>query len=159
MDRSIVSEDPRTGTGTEKLESALTMSLIGIDYGGKRIGVAVSDSGVLASPHSVIANEGDVVGRLDQLGRELEADTWVVGVPRRARSADGEAKFERFAEELRQRTCKPVVLWDETLTSVEAEERLRESGRKGAHSRENIDMYAAAIILQSYLDNRAGRPS
>ena len=135
------------------------MSLIGIDYGGKRIGVAVSDSGVLASPHSVIANEGDVVGRLDQLGRELAADTWVVGVPRRAHSTDGEAKFERFAEELRQRTCKPVVLWDETLTSVEAEERLREGGRTRAHSRENIDMYAAAIILQSYLDSRAGRPS
>jgi putative Holliday junction resolvase len=132
--------------------------LIGIDYGGKRIGVAVSDSGILASPHSVIANEGDVIGRLDQLGRELDAETYVVGVPRRARSSDGEAKFERFAEELRQRTCKPVVLWDETLTSVEAEQRLRESGRKGARAKEDIDMYAATIILQSYLD-RAGRSS
>jgi putative Holliday junction resolvase len=135
------------------------VSVIGIDYGGRRIGVAVSDSGLLASPHSVIANEGDVVGRLDRLGRELEADEYVVGVPRRTRSSDGEAKFERFAEELRQRTCKPVVLWDETLTSVEAEARLRESGRKGARSREDIDMYAAAIILQSYLDSRAGRSS
>ena len=134
------------------------MPLIGIDYGGKRIGVAVSDSGILASPHSVIANEGDVIGRLDQLGRELDAETYVVGVPRRARSSDGEAKFERFAEELRQRTCKPVVLWDETLTSVEAEQRLRESGRKGARAKEDIDMYAATIILQSYLD-RAGRSS
>ena len=131
--------------------------LIGIDYGGKRIGVAVSDSGVLASPHSVIANEGDVIARLDDLGRELAADLFVVGVPRRPRSTTGEAKFRRFADELRQRTCKPVVLWDETLSSVEAEARLRESGRKRSRSKDDIDMYAAAVILQSYLDDRTRR--
>ncbi len=135
------------------------MSTIGIDYGGKRIGVAVSDSGVLASPHSVIANEGDVIARLDQLGRELDVEAWVVGVARRARSHDGEAKFRRFADELRQRTCKPVLLWDETLTTVEAEERLRAAGRKGARRNEDIDMYAAAIILQSWLDEQARRHS
>jgi putative holliday junction resolvase len=135
------------------------VATIGIDYGGKRIGVAVSDSGVLASPHSVIANEGDVVAQLDRLGRELDVETWVVGIPRRARSHDGEAKFHRFAEELRQRTCKPVLLWDETLTTVEAEERLRAGGRKGARRTEDIDMYAAAIILQSWLDEQSGRRS
>jgi putative Holliday junction resolvase len=132
---------------------------IGIDYGGKRIGVAVSDSGTLATPHSVIANEGDVIGRLDQLGRELEAETWIVGVPRRTKSSDGEAKFHRFAEELRQRTCKPVVLWDETLSTVEAEERLRAGGRKRSRRNEDIDMYAAAVILQSWLDQHSRRPS
>jgi putative Holliday junction resolvase len=132
------------------------VSLIGIDYGGKRIGVAVSESGVLASPHSVIANAGDVIARLDDLGRELGAEVFVVGIPRRARSTDGEAKFRRFAEDLRQKTCKPVVLWDETLTTVDAEERLRETGRKTV---DDIDMYAATIILQSYLDDRAGRSS
>jgi len=135
------------------------MATIGIDYGGKRIGVAVSDSGVLATPHSVIANEGDVVAQLDRLGKELDVETWVVGIPRRARSHDGEAKFHRFADELRQRTCKPVLLWDETLTTVEAEERLRAGGRKGARRTEDIDMYAAAIILQSWLDEQPGRQS
>jgi putative transcription antitermination factor YqgF len=132
------------------------VSLIGIDYGGKRIGVAVSESGVVASPHSIIANQGDVIGRLDDLGRELAVDVFVVGIPRRARSADGEAKFRRFAEELGQRTCKPVVLWDEILSTVEAEQRLREIGRRTI---DDIDMYAAAIILQSYLDDQAGRSS
>lgn len=135
------------------------MATIGIDYGGKRIGVAVSDSGVLASPHSVIANDGDVVAQLDRLGRELNVETWVVGIPRRARSHDGEAKFHRFADELRQRTCKPVLLWDETLTTVEAGERLRAGGRKGARRTEDIDMYAAAIILQSWLDEQSRRRS
>jgi putative Holliday junction resolvase len=132
------------------------VSLIGIDYGGRRIGVAVSDSGVLASPHSVIANEGDVIARLETLGRELGAEMFVVGVPRRPHSTAGEAKFRRFAEELRQRTCKTVVLWDETLSSVEAEQRLREIGRRAI---DDIDMYAAAIILQSYLDDRTRRSS
>lgn len=133
--------------------------MIGIDYGGKRIGIAVSESGVIASPHSVIANDGDVIGRIDHLGQELGADTFVVGIARRTRSTDGEAKFRHFADELRQRTCKPVVLWDETLTTVEAEERLRASGKKRARRNEDIDMYAAAIILQSYLDRKIRRPS
>jgi putative Holliday junction resolvase len=132
------------------------VAILGIDYGGRRIGIAVSESGVLASPHSVIANEGDVLERIETIARELDADTLVVGVPRRTRSKDGEAKFHRFAEELRQRTCKTVVLWDETLTSVEAAERLRQSGHR---AKNNLDMYAAAVILQSYLDHRSGRPS
>lgn len=135
------------------------VSLIGIDYGGRRIGVAVSESGVLASPHSVIPNEGDVIARLERLGQELDVHAWVVGIPRRTRTADGEARFRRFADALRQKTCKPVVLWDETLTSVEAEQRLRESGRKGPHAGKDIDMYAAAVLLQSYLDEQAGRSS
>lgn len=135
------------------------MVTIGIDYGGKRIGIAISESGVLASPHSVIANDDGLLGRIEQLGVEFGADAFVVGVPRRARSTDGEAKFARFAEELRQRTCKPVHLWDETLTTVEAEERLRAKGRRGARRNEDIDMYAAAIILQSWLDAQRGRAS
>ena len=135
------------------------MATIGIDYGGKRIGVAVSDSGVLATPHSVIPNDADIIARLDHLGRELDVEAWVVGVARRATSRDGEVKFQRFADELRQRTCKPVVLWDETLSTVEAEERLRASGRKAARKSEDIDMYAAAIILQSWLDEQSRRPS
>ena len=130
--------------------------MIGIDWGGKRIGIAVSDSGVLATPHSVIRNEGDVIATLARLGRELEVETWVVGVAKRTRTAAGEEKFRRFAGELRQKTCTPVELWDETLSTVEAEERLRQGGRK---TRDDIDMYAAAVILQSWLDDRAGRKS
>lgn len=97
------------------------------------------------------------MARLAQLADELGVDTFVVGVARRARSADGEAKFHRFADQLRQRTCRPVVLWDETLSTVEAAARLRESGRQRSRGRDQIDMYAAAVILQSYLDDRAGR--
>ncbi len=134
------------------------MSIVAIDYGGRRIGIAVSDSGVLATPHSVVANDGNVLATLERIGNELEVDTWVVGIARRTRTALGEEKFHRFAEELRQKTCRPVVLWDETLSTVEAEERLRQGGRK-AGRKNDIDMYAAAVILQSYLDQRARRES
>jgi putative holliday junction resolvase len=133
------------------------MSYLAIDLGGRRIGLAVSDSGVLATPHSVMSNEGDVVEKLATLGRELEADTFVVGIPRRARSEAGERKYRDFAERLRQRTCKQVVLWDETLTTVEAEGRLRAAGRRGRDTKRDIDMHAAAVILQSYLDSLGGR--
>jgi putative Holliday junction resolvase len=135
------------------------VSLMGIDYGGRRIGVAVSDSAVLATPHSVIRNEGDIIGKLAALGEELEAETFVVGIARRTASAAGEQKFRDFAERLRQRTCKEVVLWDEALSTVQAAERLREAGRSRRDAEREIDMHAAAVILQSYLDQRAGRPS
>jgi putative Holliday junction resolvase len=136
------------------------MSLLGVDYGGKRIGLALSESGVLASPHSVIPNDGDAsIDRIASIVEETEADTIVVGLARRARTTAGEQKFHEFAERLRQKTCKPVVLWDETLSTVEAEERLRESGRRRDRKAHDIDMYAAAVILQSYLDAQRRRES
>lgn len=140
------------------------MSLIGIDFGARRIGIAVSDSGVVATPHSVMRNEGDVIAKLGQLARELEAETFVVGIPRRPHAGSGEQKFRDFADELRQRTCKQVVLWDESLSTVEAMERLRDAGRNRREAQKDIDMHAAAVILQSYLDRgstsiTAGRPS
>jgi putative Holliday junction resolvase len=132
------------------------VAVIGIDYGAKRIGVAVSDSGVLATPHSVVQNDAVALDKLDQLGRELEADTFVVGIARR-NDPRGEKRFHDFAERLRQRTCKQVVLWDEALSTVEAAQRLREAGRKRRDADRSIDMHAAAVILQSYLDETSRR--
>jgi putative Holliday junction resolvase len=138
------------------------VSVIGIDLGARRIGIAVSDSGVVATPHSVLRNEGDVLAKLEHLGRELDAETFVVGIPKHARA--NEQKFHDFADALRQKTCKQVVLWDETLSTVEAMERLRDAGRNRREAQKDVDMHAAAVILQSYLDRRsesttAGRPS
>src|SRR5687768_6977977 len=91
----------------------------------RRIGIAVSDSGVMATPHSVMRNEGDVIGKLAHLADEVEAETFVVGIPRRTHASANDQKYRDFAEALRQRTCKPVVLWYESLSTVEASERLR----------------------------------
>lgn len=128
-----------------------------IDLGARRIGIAVSDSGVLASPHSVMRNEGDVVEKLARLAGELDAEELVVGIPRRTHASASEEKFRDFAEALRQRTCKPVVLWDESLSTVEAMERLRAAGRNRREAQKDIDMHAAAVILQSYLDDASRR--
>jgi len=128
-----------------------------IDLGTRRIGVAVSDSGVVATPHSVLRNEGDVVAKLASLGQQLEAEEYVVGIPRRTHASANDQKFRDFAEALRQKTCKPVVLWDEALSTVEAMEALRASGRNRREAQKDIDMHAAAVILQSYLDDPARR--
>lgn len=125
-----------------------------VDLGGRRIGIAVSDSGVLATPHSVIRNEGDVAEAVARIGRELEAETFVIGIPRQTHVSRGEDRYRSFAESLRQKTCKTVVLWDETLSTVEAGEQLRAAGHSRRDARESIDMHAAAVILQSWLDAR-----
>jgi len=119
-----------------------------IDWGARRIGIATSESGSLATPHSVLRNEGDVAEKLANLARELEAETIVLGVARNA------PKFHDLAEQLRQKTCRPVVLWDEELSTVEAAEQLRARGKNRRDAQREIDMHAAAVILQSYLDHQ-----
>jgi putative Holliday junction resolvase len=132
---------------------------LAIDYGAKRIGIAVSHSGTLATPHSVVRNEGDVVSTLAHLAAEVGAETIVLGIPRRAHGVAHERKFRDLAEALRQRTCKEVVLWDEASSTIEAAERLRSAGRGRREAQRSIDMHAAAVILQSYLDHLARRAS
>ena len=133
--------------------------IIGIDLGSRRIGIAVSDSGIMATPHSVMRNEGDIVQKLVRLGQELDAERYVVGVPRRQHASAGERKFLDFAEALRQKSCRPVVLWDESLSTVEAAEGLRSAGKSRREAQKTIDMHAAAVILQSYLDHEQRRSS
>jgi putative Holliday junction resolvase len=137
------------------------MSILAIDYGARRIGIAVSESGVLATPHSVIRNEGDVVGALARLAADLDAEIIVLGFPRRQHADRREQMFRDLAERLRQKTCKEVVLWDESLSTAEAFDRVRQTGRSRRDAQREIDMHAAAVILQSYLDEvaRQRRPS
>ena len=133
-----------------------------IDFGTRRIGIALSDSGSLATPHSMLRNEGDIISKLAAIASELSADTIVVGIPRRAHHHPGEDKFVRLADALRQQTCREVVLWDEALSTAEASSQLRDRGVKRRDAEREIDMHAAAVILQSYLDDRqrsAGRTS
>lgn len=135
------------------------MAIVGIDFGTRRIGLAVSESQSVASPHSIVKNEGDVVQKIARIAEDLGAEEFVVGIPRRTHPSANDGKFRRFADDLRQRTCKPVTLWNESLSTVEAAEQLRASGRSRRDSEDQIDMYAAAVILQSYLDDRSRRSS
>jgi putative Holliday junction resolvase len=131
--------------------------MLGIDLGTRRVGIAVSESGVMATPHSVMRNEGDIIGKVAHLAEELGAESFVVGIPSRVHESANDQKYRRFADELRQRTCKPVVLWNESLSTVEASERLRASGKSRRDAQKQIDMHAAAVILQSYLDDHGGK--
>ena len=132
-----------------------------IDYGARRIGIAVSDSGILATPHSVLRNEGDVIEKLAAVAAEVGAETIVFGLPRRERPDRRDQMLRDLAERLRQKTCKEVVLWDESLSTAVASDRARQTGRSRRDAQRDIDMHAAAVILQSYLDelSRQRRPS
>jgi putative Holliday junction resolvase len=134
---------------------------LGVDLGGRRIGLAISDaSGVLARPLAVIEASG-----LAQLARVVEAigraaaeedglGLVVVGLPRRLDGTpnDQTAGVTAFVEALRARIPQPVVLQDERLSSVEAESRLALLDRDWRSRKKKLDAAAAAVILQDYLD-------
>lgn len=137
--------------------------LIGLDYGDERIGVAVSDATrTLASPHSVIRHQGwgptaeKVSGLMDELGAEYI----VIGLPRNMDDSLGSQAREvmGFAKRLTEKGIR-VELVDERLSSVEAGEKLKESGLSAPESRKRIDQAAAALILQDYLDRLPGKGS
>jgi putative holliday junction resolvase len=133
------------------------MATMGIDYGTRRVGIAFSYSDEIATPHSVIRNEGDLeilAGRIAELAEELEAERLVLGLPRQRFHSRSVDRIEQFAALLRQKTCKEVLLWNESYSTTEADSKRRERGAKTRTRKEQIDMEAAAVILQSWLDGR-----
>lgn len=141
------------------------MRALGIDLGSRRIGVAVSDAtGTLASPHEVVARSGDRARdhhTLVEMALELGAERIVVGLPLSLDGSIGPAARAVLEEvdELAATTAVPVETYDERLTTVTADRTLREQGRKGRDRRQVIDMVAAAVLLQAWLDGRDRRPS
>jgi putative Holliday junction resolvase len=146
--------------------------VVGIDFGLRRIGLAVSDAtGVLARPLQTLErgqgqSDADVVGAVLRVVSDLVAsgeavDAIVLGLPRRLDGTpnDQTAIVERFASRLRDATTLPVHLQDERLTSHEAESRLATRERDWRKRKARLDAAAAAIILQDYLDAHAAIPA
>ena len=138
------------------------MRVIGLDFGLKRIGVAVSDEGArLAQPLKVLPN-GSMKQVMDELGRiiaEYSAGAVVMGDPRQPGGGEGKLapQVRELASLIQEKFGLKVVLRDERYTSFEAGERLREAGETNWRSRkEKLDQAAAAIILQDYLDSLQG---
>lgn len=127
--------------------------LLALDVGEARIGVAVADTGVrIAVPLTTIDVDGNELQKISDLAAQEGANTVIVGYPR---NQSGEATkqtayVEAFVEKLKV-MISDVVYQDESLTSVLAEQRLKDSGR--AYTKGDIDSEAAAIILQDYLEN------
>ena len=134
------------------------MKKLAVDFGERRVGVAISDAaGRVALPLVTILRESDsqVISELAAIVDEESVDALVVGEPRRLDGSRGEAarRAASFAAKLSRRTGLPHVLVDESLTSREAERRLRETGRNPRRHTERIDALAAQIILEDALRN------
>ncbi len=128
-------------------------AVIALDVGEKRIGVAVSDGDVrIAVPLQTLDVDGTELGQLTQLIVQEDAEVVVIGYPRnQSGEATEQSRFvEMFARRLSDVVSVRQVFQDESLTSVQAEERLKAYGRP--YSKSDIDAQAAALILQDYLE-------
>lgn len=135
------------------------MRSLGIDYGTKRIGLALSDiEGRLAVPLRTLERKDDrsALREIARIARDEEVESFVVGEPLGLDGSRGEAavRARRFAERLAEITGLPVEMVNESLTSVEAAERLRAAGVDPRRNPERLDAVAAQILLQEALDRR-----
>jgi putative holliday junction resolvase len=136
------------------------MRILALDHGTVRIGVAVSDElRMIAQPLEFIPAEPfeAFLARLQQILQEKEVERVLVGLPRNMDGSFGPAaqKVQQFIERLKPLLAVPMQTLDERLTTVQANRLLLEAGVRRAQRRQKVDQMAAAIMLQSYLDNLA----
>lgn len=134
-----------------------TGKVLGIDYGDARTGLSVSDAtGLLAGSPMVIRewNHEKLLEKLQEVIRQESIDTIVLGYPKNMNGSLGPRarQCEILAEELKEQTGLPVILWDERRTTVSAHDILRSNGKKEKKHRDTVDAVAACLILQGYLD-------
>lgn len=136
------------------------MRIMGLDYGSKTVGVALSDPlGVTAQAVETITRKEEnklrkTCARIEKLIAEYEVGRIVLGLPKHMNNDIGERakKAIEFGEMLKRRTGLEVVMWDERLTTVEAERTLIENKVRRENRKKYIDRIAAVFILQGYLD-------
>ena len=137
------------------------MRVMGLDYGSKTVGVAISDA-LLVTAQGIETIERKeenklrrTLARIEGLVKEYEVDRIVLGFPKNMNNTLGERaqKTLEFQAMLERRTQLPVTLWDERLTTVEAERTLIESGVRREERKKYVDKIAAVFILQGYLDS------
>ncbi len=137
------------------------MRIMGLDFGSRTVGVAVSDPlGITAQGVETVERPQEnklrrTLARLEELIGEYQVEKIVVGCPRHMNGDFGERaeKSRDFAEKLATRTGLPVVLWDERLTTAAAERVLMEAGVRRERRKDYVDKIAAVFILQGYLDS------
>ncbi|AKU90167.1 Holliday junction resolvase RuvX [Vulgatibacter incomptus] len=136
------------------------MRLLSLDVGDKTIGVAISEMASWTSPITTILRrnlEADMA-TLQGIIEERDPERIVIGLPLNMDDSEGPraAKTRRFAAAARERFGVPIVLWDERLSTFEADQRLEEAGVPAHKRKAMIDMVAAQVILEAYL--AAGAP-
>jgi putative Holliday junction resolvase len=140
----------------------LSKRVLGLDVGSKRIGIAISDPlGITAQGLETLHRQNKRLDfeKLAKLADDYAVAEIVVGFPLRMSGAEGiqAEKMQAFAEELRKRLQLPVHLWDERLTSAEANRLLRETDMSIKRRAQVVDQMAAVLILQSWMEHRAQR--
>lgn len=154
---------PGKGLDKEKAKAGASLvsggRLLGLDVGSRRIGIAVSDPlGITAQGLETLQrrNKRFDLQALEEVIRKYEVREIVVGLPLRMSGAEGtqSEKMQVFADDLRKRFSLPVHLWDERLTSAEANRLLRETELSIEKRAKAVDRMAAILILQSFMESR-----
>lgn len=137
------------------------MRIMGLDFGSRTVGVAVSDPlGITAQGIEIIRREREsmlrhTLARLEELIMEYQVGEIVLGLPKNMNDTLGDRaqKTLAFREKLERRTGLPVTMWDERLTTVSADRVMMEAGIRRENRRDYVDKLAAVFILQGYLDS------
>ena len=141
------------------------MRILGLDYGSKTVGVAVSDPlGFTAQGVEIIRRKSEnkmrqTLARIEELIAQYQVEEIVLGLPKNMNNTLGDRaeKSLELKETLERRTGLPVVMWDERLTTVSANRVLMETGVRRENRKEHVDEIAAIFILQGYLDYLANK--
>ena len=136
------------------------MRIMGLDFGSKTCGVAVSDPLLITAQGVEIIrrdNPGHLrktLARIEELIEEYEVSEIVLGYPKNMNDTEGDRVelTKEFMEKIERRTGLPVTLWDERLTTVAADKIMIEAGVRREHRKDYVDKIAATLILQGYLD-------
>ena len=136
------------------------MRILGLDFGTKTVGVAVSDELLItAQGVEIIRRKAptklrQTLARIEELVGEYGVEKIVLGYPKNMNNTEGERceRTQEFKEMLEKRTGLEVILWDERLTTVSADNAMMEMGIRREHRKEYVDEIAAIFILQGYLD-------
>lgn len=136
------------------------MRIMGLDFGSKTVGVALSDPLLLTAQGLEIIERNEenklrkTLARIEELAVQYEVETIVLGYPKNMNDSLGDRALltEDFKEKLERRTGLPVVLWDERLTTVAADKAMIEAGIRRENRKQHVDRIAAGFILQGYLD-------
>ena len=134
------------------------MRIMGLDYGSKTVGVAVSDAlGLTAQGIEIVRRKSEnklrqTLARIEEIAKEYGVEKIVLGFPKHMNNDIGERaeKSLEFKEMLERRTGLPVVMWDERLTTVEADRTMMETGIRRENRKEYVDMIAAGISGLSF---------
>ena len=141
------------------------MRILGLDYGSKTVGVAVSDPlGFTAQGVEIIRRKSEnkmrqTLARIEELIAQYQVEEIVLGLPKNMNNTLGDRaeKSLELKETLERRTGLPVGMWDERLTTVSANRVLMETGVRRENRKEHVDEIAAVFILQGYLDYLANK--